>query len=187
MERNIYKIGKELFITSDKEIKKGDWVIYNNDLQKSDGISFKSIDKKIILTTDIDLIKTGVQAIDDVFLEWFVKNPGCVFVEIKHYNNQCRGECGICDNSCGDFYKIIIPQEQPKQETLEEAANTAWLDYNKTNSNFRFSDVFALGAKWQAERMFDDEEVLELLLNIPNGYSDQRKDWFKRFRKNKIT
>jgi hypothetical protein len=27
MERNIYKIGKELFITSDEEIKEGDWFI----------------------------------------------------------------------------------------------------------------------------------------------------------------
>jgi hypothetical protein len=36
---------------------------------------------KIILTTDQDLIKDGVQAIDDEFLEWFVKNPSCEEVE----------------------------------------------------------------------------------------------------------
>jgi hypothetical protein len=30
--------------------------------------------KKIILTTDLDLIKDGVQSIDNEFLEWFVKN-----------------------------------------------------------------------------------------------------------------
>jgi hypothetical protein len=43
----------------------------------------KSNYKKIILTTDQDLIKDGVQAIDDEFLEWFVKNPSCEEVEIK--------------------------------------------------------------------------------------------------------
>jgi hypothetical protein len=30
--------------------------------------------QKIILTTDLDLIKDGVQSIDNEFLEWFVKN-----------------------------------------------------------------------------------------------------------------
>jgi hypothetical protein len=38
---------------------------------------------KIILTTDQDLIKDGVQAIDDEFLEWFVNNTSCEEVEIK--------------------------------------------------------------------------------------------------------
>lgn len=33
--------------------------------------------KKIILTTDTKLIDNGVQAIDDEFLEWFVKKPSC--------------------------------------------------------------------------------------------------------------
>ena len=32
MERNIYKIGKELFITSDEKIKRGDWYIADNKL-----------------------------------------------------------------------------------------------------------------------------------------------------------
>ena len=38
--------------------------------------------KKIILTTDQDLIADGVQAIDDEFLEWFVKNPSCENIPI---------------------------------------------------------------------------------------------------------
>ena len=61
--------------------------------------------KKIILTTDVDLIQNGVQKIDDEFLEWFVKNPSCERVNIKRLLN-CTGECGICDNSCGWEYEI---------------------------------------------------------------------------------
>ena len=38
--------------------------------------------KRIILTTDQDLIKDGVQAIDDEFLEWFVKNSTCENIPI---------------------------------------------------------------------------------------------------------
>ena len=40
--------------------------------------------KKIILTTDQDLIEDGVQATDDEFLEWFVKNPSCEWVEVGY-------------------------------------------------------------------------------------------------------
>lgn len=59
---------------------------------------------KIILTTDQDLIKDGVQAIDDEFLQWIVKNPSCERVEVKCYSKF----------NDGDFtdYKIIIPKEE---------------------------------------------------------------------------
>jgi len=78
MERNIFKIGKELFITSDEEIKEGDWVYnlkYSNIRKRFlsvNGInSIQKEDRKIILTTDPDLIKEGVQAIDDAYSEGF--------------------------------------------------------------------------------------------------------------------
>jgi hypothetical protein len=73
--------------------------------------------KKIILTTDQDLIKDGVQAIDDEFLEWFVKNPSCEKVEIEKLPYD--GTKSITKYWDGE-YKIIIPKEEPKQETLKE-------------------------------------------------------------------
>jgi hypothetical protein len=116
----LYKT-QNIYITSDEEIKEGDWVIYNNELQKSDGIGFKSVDKKIILTTDQDLINDGVQAIPNEFLEWFVKNPNCESVEVEN-------ERVVLDDVNYNFdvveynYKIIIPKEEPK---------TAWEWFNK--------------------------------------------------------
>jgi len=87
MENNIHKIGKELFITSDEEIKEGDWFIHyshnTTSLHQAKSVVPESIIttndegcwmincKKIILTTHQDLIKDGVQAIDDEFLEWY--------------------------------------------------------------------------------------------------------------------
>ena len=60
-------------------------------------------DEKIILTTDQDLITDGVQAIDDDFLEWFIKNPSCEWVETKVEFIQTP------DNlKDGFYYKIII-------------------------------------------------------------------------------
>ena len=75
---------QNVYITSDEEIKEDDWVIYNNKVFKigrGDNELFH-LSKKTILTTDQDLIKDGIQAIDDEFLEWFVKNPSCAFFTV---------------------------------------------------------------------------------------------------------
>jgi hypothetical protein len=100
-----------MYITSDEKIKEGDWYFDGADLvHKKTKYNDSLVDgnkqaKKIILTTDGDLIKDGIQAIDDEFLEWFVKNPSCESVEIDF------------SLVSGSFkYKIIIPQEEPKQD-----------------------------------------------------------------------
>ena len=65
--------------------------------------------KKIILTTDQDLINDGIQVIDDEFLEWFVKNPSCDEVKVEDYGNIYNFR-----------YLILIPKEEPKQELEKE-------------------------------------------------------------------
>jgi hypothetical protein len=99
--------GQHIYITNDSEIKEGDWLyvktpnIYGgNVIAKSlgnsngcwvDHILTETTDEKgyhpshcvkIILTTDTNLIAEGVQPIDNKFLEWFVKNPSCEYVEV---------------------------------------------------------------------------------------------------------
>jgi hypothetical protein len=201
---------KHIYITSDKEIKEGDW-FYNiislkpepfkacengNEYVNCNKYSHYRIDcKKIILTTDQDLIKDSVQAIDDEFLEWFVKNPSCEEVEVakgKMKLNDDGQEYGFPDMS---LYKIIIPQEEPKQETLEEAIKREY-ETRKFNSDFPFDpQSFKLGAKWQAERMYSVEEVLEILENhteylktfifqyIDREDIEENKTWFEQFKK----
>jgi len=102
-------INVNIYITSDEKPNGEDW-FYNpfiNEIQincNPDGC------KKIILTTDVDLINDGVQAIDDEFLKWFVKNPSCEFVEV---NKEWNEERIIDGKDIGDYsYKIIIPQEE---------------------------------------------------------------------------
>lgn len=123
---------QNIYITSDEEIKEGDWY-YDITLEQiiranvnSDHNAYIGSCKKIILTTDLELQKDGVQAIDDEFLEWFVKNPSCEEVEFTRPNKckvvGCDLEC-ILFKTCENIYigyKIIIPKEEPKQETLEE-------------------------------------------------------------------
>ena len=128
-----------IYITSDEEIKIGDWVYCLREgfepvlKQKVNpiGVNNDEMMKKIILTTDQDLIKYGVQAIDDEFLEWFVNNPSCESVEIERYHgintsiaevNAISGDGSLNWEGKSDLRdcKIIIPKEEPKQETLED-------------------------------------------------------------------
>jgi hypothetical protein len=108
--------GQHIYITSDEEIKDRNWVY--NIVSKTKFKASKQLiglinnpnvtlttNKKIILTTDPDLIKDDVQAIDDEFLEWFVKNPSCEFVEVQKWASLAE---------CGYSYHITIPQEEPK-------------------------------------------------------------------------
>jgi hypothetical protein len=77
--------GQHIYITNDEEIKEGDWVFGMDGIFQYKGkVNLPDVElpKKIILTTDSDLIASGVQAINDEFLEWFVKNPSCEEVEV---------------------------------------------------------------------------------------------------------
>lgn len=103
-----------IYITSDEEIKKDDWfldIISNTIHQAKQGTGVFNTRKKIILTTDQDLIKDGVQPIDDEFLEWFIKNPSCETVEIEN-------GWGLEIDIETPYYKIIIPEEQTSEEEL---------------------------------------------------------------------
>lgn len=110
---NLHYKNYNIYITNDEEIKKGDWCINpkNNKVMKVGHHGHHGYSsKKIILTTDVDLIEDGVQAIDDEFLEWFVKNPSCEEVEIE--------KVSVMNDRFILNYEIIIPKEESKQETL---------------------------------------------------------------------
>jgi hypothetical protein len=81
-------------------------------LHKNDSDYLKC--KKIILTTDQDLIKDGLQPIDDDFLEWFVKNPSCEGVEIEKGKILNQGSYITGNIVTKDYYEIIIPKEEPR-------------------------------------------------------------------------
>jgi hypothetical protein len=204
MEKNIYKIGSKLYVTSDEQPKHNDYyttdgkeIYYCNTLNPTRNNHYK----KVILTTDQDLI--GVQAIDDEFLEWFVKNPSCESVEV--FKERSHGVEFIDDYPKGFFdYKIIIPQEEPKQdykpnscdiifetaalienkqETLEEAAA------NLADPNLCKTDNWIAGAKWQAERMYTYDELRQIAYNAYcKGQLDEPTEgkfnlWIQQFKK----
>jgi hypothetical protein len=201
MEHQDLVENQHIYITNDEEIKEGDWyltflnkeVIGKPRKCEDSNWNFSSC-KKIIITTDQDLIKDGVQSIDDTFLKWFVENPSCEFVKVNvfpKFNLNDRGN-----------YKIIIPQEEPKQfsmnadlyenhsivlpelpkqekergitithvgkkETLKEVAERLYSEDIMwgMDLNKDTKNAFIQGAKWQQEKMYSEEEV-EQIFNI---------------------
>jgi hypothetical protein len=110
--KNLYKIQDELYIidNNDKVTQNGIWAkcSFTGDILKNRNGQYAY---KVILTTNKLLIKDGVQAIDDEFLEWFVKNPSCEEVEIINTFDYIKK--GYVSHS---GYKIQITKEEAKQE-----------------------------------------------------------------------
>jgi len=206
-------VRQNIYITNSEEIKEGDYAYYMagfmvQKVKLRINVSTLKAHKKIILTTDQDLIKDGVQAIDNEFLEWFVKNPSCESVEVENVRV-------ILDDINYNFdvveykYKIIIPQEEPKQErergimithmskqeTLEEVAERL-LNLNELDSfrDYHYKqdlyNAFIIGIKYQQKHSYSEEEVYQLLYDLSgqvlnNKVSNPKllDEWFEQFKK----
>jgi hypothetical protein len=168
-----------LYITSDEKIKEGGWHfnLALNLVEKTTSFHNGLLCEKIILTTDQDLIKNGVQAIDDKFLRWFVKNPSCERVEVGYgwirlteTNNEgywvsipdnqfeMQQEESKQENCCTPVGQIkryvdcVGCDRKPKQETLEETTEinlTRLCYYDKRNPDFQIKEEYG----------YDKEEV----------------------------
>ena len=227
-------VNQHIYITSDEEIEEGDWFyvktpnIYGGNVVArclsfgkhcwSENILTATTDEKgyhpshcvkIIMTTDQDLIKDGVQAIDDEFLEWFVKNPSCEEVDInrdwgypkiiipKEEPNKTHYLDEIPNTNKEVVLKMFeaaIPKLEPKRETFEEAAEKEYPikiesimeGYHDVNSYQR--NAFIKGAKLAQERMYSEEEVLVILdkfltAMIKGEKTGLLEKWFKQFKK----
>jgi hypothetical protein len=150
-----WKHKRHIYITNSEEIKDEEWgynieyeYIVKYDSKKHDD---KFWYKKIILTTDGDLISDGVQCIDDEFLEWFVKNPSCEFVEvIKGFVDGSNYGYNFLD------YKIIIPKEE---KTFVEL-----LDDSLSKTKVILEELKLMNAK--REKLEEDTEKLKELWKI---------------------
>ena len=196
-----------IYITSDEEIKEGDWIYDASEMSvvKYPQIIpkpnyFTQFCKKIILTDNKDLINDGVQAIDDEFLEWFVKNPSCEIVETKLVEFEVDMGLGEECVEYSSYYKIIIPKEEPKFETLEEVAEI-WVN-NRFTKQIKDEDIYAskssiieshiLFTKWQQERSYSEEDMEKAFMEGHNIYGcvtdniDEAKEcfneWFEQFK-----
>ena len=88
-------------------------------------------------------------------------------------------------------YNMVMHQrqqlitEEPKQETLEEAIKREY-ETRKFNSDFPFDpQSFKLGAKWAQERMYSEEELVQLLIKFNQEIQEVEdvRGWFEQFKK----
>lgn len=188
---NIMKF-QNIYITSDEKPKQGDWH-FKNDKMVTKSHLIDNTCKKIILTTDQDLVKDGVQAIDDEFLEWFVKNPTCEEIEIIYglFNPMGRQvdpmNLGQNHSECVWEYKIILPAEErergititniSKLETLEQANKKSFGEIWSTLTDEQMEYLKDYidrqrenAKKWQAERMYSEEDLKEAFIE---GYKQR--------------
>lgn len=179
---------QNLYIISDEEIKDGEYAISLNLVRKghnSDYAVFKmnleqrqameelNIKKdevlKVLLTTDQDLIKNGVQAIDDDFLKWFVNNSSCEEVKIFR----------LWESLFNFEYEIIFP----KEPTI---LDSQYVDFSNTNAD-KISYTSTIKEEPKQEKMYSEEEVKNIIEKTLIEYSDyvlaDIPEWFEQFSK----
>jgi hypothetical protein len=158
-----FKTGKHIYIINSEEIKEETYFLepINNSVLKLKDNSDKLIKsifptcKKIILTTDQDLIKDGVQSIPDDFLEWFVKNPSCEEVEVEDvYKTFLNGDKRSVSNF-RNRYKIIIPKETFKQKTKDRIMSETSEETKQKAKDYGNSLVTETAVEFISKGLFD--------------------------------
>ena len=213
--KNLFKIEDELYIVDNTEdVNKDTKTCWCIDISCNELVLYQGVFpsyhykhyKKIIMTTDksINVLcscskdcgakESGVQAIDDEFLEWFVKNPSCEWVEVEKGYLGMGGFCKSNEIISKDkiHYKIIIPKEEPKHETVEEDLLDTAIQIVGSNNVITIRE-FLIKHKWQQDKkLYSEEEVIAMLkshklyiISELRGLSKfkNEKEWFKQFKK----
>jgi hypothetical protein len=114
--------------------------------------------KKILMTTDPELIKDGVYPIGEEFLKWFVENPTCFKVEVVYglFNPMGRqvdpNDLGQNHSKCVWKYKIITTKEEQKQHIV---------DMMKGDEELGLYDIFNDEKREGVKRVIHQHKVLK--------------------------
>jgi hypothetical protein len=110
-----------IYITSSEKPKEGEYGLgfaegtQSSFVFKHEGFNIDKLNtlcentQKIIIASDEKLIANGVQRIEEKFLQWFVKNSSCDYVEVKKVEHLTNMP-----------YRTILPQEETKQDLEKE-------------------------------------------------------------------
>lgn len=197
---NIYITNEEKFV-EDEYVTDGIEVIKaSSKLVNAQGLVDRRDWKKIILTTDFELIEDGVQDIGEYFVRWFVDNSKCECVEViyepKNFFDSKQGwEYTIlineqfCNNCGNDKCCCIVREETaPYWELVDKKAvlsNTIDLD--------AYAKGVQDGVEWQEKRSYTEEEIQfnvnKLMNDLFKGKMHSNmiagivNEWFETFKK----
>ena len=198
-----------VYITVDEEIKLNDYITDGYKVWKWKDDSSLLGRKKVILTDNPTLIDSGVQAIPNDFLEWLVNNLSCESVEIDLVPvNEFGSEITVDGYGFDKFkYKIILPQEEPKQEfttvngssgctitITDEKGNplTYWGGLKEPKQEATMKETIEEAAEDYflfnifCDDITDFEQVIANRCFTAGAKSDAARDyWFSQFKKSK--
>jgi hypothetical protein len=196
---------QHLYITSDERFKVNEYITDNIEVIKAtpkltdaQGLVGRRNWRKIILTTDTDLIKDGIEVIPDEFIKWFIQNPSCKYVQTIE-KSRCCGRCNGVDDLCyTDMccvnhrvygcetcygkkveYSITIPKEEPNMNKLQKEIFEMEQELG-VPSNLRWHNT-----KPKQDIIASEEDAkifVDVMINPPEP-NEKLKDAFKNYRK----
>jgi hypothetical protein len=123
--------------------------------------------KKILMTTDPELIKDGVHPIGEDFFQWFVENPTCIKVEVVYglFNPMGRqvdpNDLGQNHSKCVWKYKIITTKEEQKQHLIDMMKSDEELGLYDESREIKVEDIFNDEKREKVKRVIHQHKVLQ--------------------------
>ena len=160
-----FVINQNIYITSNSKFVRDEYITDGIEVMKStpklvdaQGLVDRRDWKKILMTTDPELIKDGVHPIGEEFLKWFVENPTCIKVEVVYglFNPMGRqvdpNDLGQNHSKCVWKYKIITTKEEQKQHLI---------DMMKGDEELGLYDIFNDEKREGVKRVIQQHKVLK--------------------------
>ena len=169
-----FVINQNIYITSNSKFVKDEYITDGVEVMKAtpklvdaQGLVDRRDWKKILMTTDPELIKDGVHPIGEDFLQWFVKNPTCIKVEVVYglFNPMGRqvdpNDLGQNHSKCVWKYKIITTKEEQKQHLIDMMKSDEELGLYDESREIKLEDVFNDEKREGAKRVIHQHKVLK--------------------------
>ena len=160
-----FVINQNIYITSNSKFVRDEYITDGIEVIKAtpklvdaQGLVDRRDWKKILMTTDPELIKDGVHPIGEEFLQWFVENPTCIKVEVVYglFNPMGRqvdpNDLGQNHSKCVWKYKIITTKEEQKQHLI---------DMMKGDEELGMYDIFNDEKREGVKRVIQQHKVLK--------------------------
>jgi len=181
---NDYFTNQNIYITSDEKFVRDEYITDGIEVIKASpklvnaqGLVDRRNWKKIIITNDLELIKYGVQSVDDEFLRWFVNNPSCDLVLVRDKPKVKAVAKGLGIKNFNNGYKIIIPKQEQKQHLIDMMESDEELGlYGETIDSIKLEEV--LGSSYCRYSVIENklailyrnqEKILEAIKMLNNG------------------
>jgi hypothetical protein len=165
---------QNIYITTDSKFVRDEYITDGIEVIKAtpklvnaQGLVDRRDWKKILMTTDPELIKDGVHPIGEEFLKWFVENPTCTKVEVVYglFNPMGRqvdpNDLGQNHSKCVWKYKIITTKEEQKQHLIDMMNGDEELGLYDESREIKVEDVFNDEKREGVKKIIHQHKVLK--------------------------